>query len=144
MNIKRKLIKFYIKLKWKFIDKRREKYFSKLNKIQSLAIDITMKLIRNKNSILLIAPNSNERYLSLSDNPTSIQNTYPETFITLERGRILIINHQYYYNLDIDEKVFSYLLFEFNKETERRRRKMKKDIIDNVESSLTIINKKLD
>lgn len=144
MGFKYKIYRLIVKNRLRYKKYTYNKIIEKSDKINSLALNITTKLLSNKESILLMCPKTNDRYLLLYDNQTSKnENATPETFVTLEYGRILIINHQYYYNIEIVNGVYKYLLNEFDKETERRRRKMKKDITDNVINSLLSINQSL-
>lgn len=110
---------------------------------QKLAIDIVFKLLKNKNSILLVSPISGERHLQLYDELLYGRNQPPETYVTINGDRITIVNHKYYYDLEMTRSMFLKLSEEFDKETERRRRKMKKEIMDNIVDSLIDINNRI-
>jgi competence CoiA-like predicted nuclease len=142
MMIRYKFYRLLVKLKT-FINRKNENYYNDIDIWLKFSVDIVLKLLKNKNSILLVSPISGDRYLQLYDNKDDTRN-HPETFIVINKRQILIINHQYHYNFDMTEKMFKHLSNEFDIETERRRRKMRKEITNNLVNSLKDISKKID
>jgi hypothetical protein len=139
--IKFKLLRLVAKIKQHYSEKKNEKLYNNSNKLQKLTIDIILKLLKNKNSTLSIAPLSGERYVYLHDSIYKLN--LPETFVAIEYDKILIINHHYHYILEINTLIYHFLAYEFDREAERRRRHLKNDITKNITSSLEHIKQKL-
>lgn len=140
--IKYKFLKLYVKIR-NYVNKLGNKRNYKITEPQRLALDITEKLLSNKHSVLLISPLSGKRYLELYDDLVNGRGAAPETFIVITYDRISIINHKYYYDLEISTHIYSKISVEFDRETERRRRKMEKEIMDNIVTSLSDIKESL-
>ncbi|NBP55354.1 hypothetical protein EBU71_02235 [bacterium] len=95
---------------------------------------IFRNLIRRQDSILLISPLSNRRFVRCDN---------LGIFIVLYDSKISIINHHYKYDLDLGDENFVKLSRLFDLQVESRRSTMQEDINMNVKHSLETIYQKL-
>lgn len=140
MKIKYKILKLIVRFKIYIKNKRIKQIYNDLSKPHILTINIILKLLKNKHTTLMVAPLSGERYIQLYEPSLGITKT-PDTFVVIEKNKVIIINHYYHYIFDINDNLYGLIIYEFDKETERRRRKMKKEIINNIVNSLIEIDK---
>jgi hypothetical protein len=102
------------------------------NEIKSSAI--CRKLINNKDSIFLIAPISQKRY---------IKNEPLGMFIVLSENKINITNHIYNYDVVIPSSISNKLHKMFDNRVEQTRLDFEREIHGQVQHSLTTILEKL-
>ena len=95
---------------------------------------ICRNLIRRKDSVLLISPLSNKRF---------IRNESLGLFVVFCDSKLSIINHSYKYDLDITLDTYKRLVDIFDHQVETRRSLMEEEINSNVKHSLEIIYQKL-
>ena len=88
---------------------------------------IHKKLIKDKETELLIAPISGKRYL---------KNEKFGITIVLRRRNAEIINHVYSYSIPLDDKSWEKVDREFNEEQERRSEDFEVEITANIKKSL--------
>jgi len=123
-KVKRIIQKLYIKAHKKFsITEEKSVY-------ENDCIRICKKLLNLQNSILLISPISNKRY---------IRNDEHQIYIIIEGRSVNIINHTYSYVVYLDEKSLERLLDMYNTEVERRREEFEKEMTSNIKHSLQSI-----
>lgn len=120
-KIKRRFQRIYIKIKK--INNPSRNYKKTEAEIDSCAI--FRKLVRDKDSELLISPLSEKYYVKRGD-----------ILVILESHQISIINHIYGYNIPINKKVSDLLIKFFFNEVELRRNNMEQDYRNNVIHSL--------
>jgi hypothetical protein len=91
------------------------------------AIAICKKLIHKEETILLLTPISNKRY---------IRNEELQIFVILENHTIKVINHVYSYVVFLEEKSWEHIKLFFDTEVEKRREEFEKEITSNIKHSL--------
>lgn len=103
------------------------------NKYQMDAIKIFKSLLYNSDTLLLISPLSNKRYL---------KNDKKGLTIILDKNTVNIINHIYSYSVVLDDPNVTQIVNLFNQEVERRRNEFEREITSNIKHSLkTILHK---
>ena len=90
-------------------------------------IAICKKLISKEDTILLLTPISNKRY---------IRNEELQIFVILEGHNVKVINHVYSYTVFLEHKPWENIVVAFDNEVEKRREKFEKEIMSNIKHSL--------
>lgn len=126
---KRLKIKLFLLAKNAFNPSRKEFTDSE---IKSAAI--CRKLINHKDSIFLIAPLSNKRY---------IKNEHLGMFIILVESRINITNHIYNYDVMVPSALSDKLCAMFDNKVEQSRIEFETEMHSQIQHSLTTILQKL-
>lgn len=98
------------------------------------AINICRKLITRPETLLLLTPLSNKRY---------IKNDTSGIFVILEGRSIKVINHVYSYVVFLEEKSWNKITNFFDNEVENRREEFEKEITSNIRHSLQNIYKNI-
>ena len=97
-------------------------------------IAIVKALILQEDSVLLMSPISNKRFIKSDES---------RLFIIIENHMITIVNHSYSYNIDVWGKAMQRIINMFDVEVEKRRTAMEMEIRSNVKHSLSNIYKTL-
>lgn len=97
-------------------------------------IAIVKALILQEDSVLLMSPISNKRFIKSDES---------RLFIIIESHIITIVNHNYSYNIDVWGKALQRIVNMFDVEVEKRRTAMEMEIRSNVKHSLSNIYKTL-
>ena len=90
-------------------------------------IAICKKLISKEDTILLLTPISNKRY---------IRNEDLQIFVILEGHTVKVINHVYSYTVFLEQKEWDNVVLTFDTEVEKRREEFEKEITSNIKHSL--------
>ena len=125
-KLKRLIQKQYIKL-----------YRSSTPKITTYekdCVSICEKLIKKNETVLLLTPISNKRY---------IKNEEDKIFVILENYSVKIINHVYSYTVILGDKSWNSVVTLFDAEVESRRNKFEKEITSNIKYSIKKILEKI-
>jgi len=93
-------------------------------------IAICKKLISKEDTVLLLTPISNKRY---------IRNEKLQIFVILEGHSVTVINHVYSYMVFLEQKPWDNVIFTFDTEVEKRRKNFEKEITSNIKHSLQTI-----
>lgn len=130
--IKKRFLRLFIKLR-NFAEYQTEK---KISQNERLALSICRKLILNPESVLMIAPLSNRKY---------IRNEYERMFIIIETitNKIMIVNHTYSYTISCETKNFFKLVHFFDVQLDKRKMDLEDEITSNIKHSLENINKRI-
>lgn len=96
---------------------------------------ICKKMIRRPDSVLLLTPLTNKRY---------IKNDTLSIFITINGGIVNVINHKYSYIVPMSDRTMKELTDMFNSTVENQRKKMEEEITSNIKHSLRDISDSLD
>jgi hypothetical protein len=96
---------------------------------------ICKKMIRRSDSVLLLTPLTNKRYIK--NDPLSI-------FITIDGGIVNVINHKYSYIVPMSDRTMKEVTDMFNTTVENQRKKMEEEITSNIKHSLRDISDSLD
>lgn len=96
---------------------------------------ICKKMIRRPDSVLLLTPLTNKRY---------IKNDSLSIFITIDGGIVNVINHKYSYIVPMSERTMKEVTDMFNSTVENQRKKMEEEITSNIKHSLRDISDSLD
>jgi hypothetical protein len=97
-------------------------------------IAICKKLIDLEDTILLLTPLSDKRY---------IRNEEHEIFVILEGYNVKVINHVYSYTVYLEQDSWRNIISIFDNEVERRRLTFEKEITSNIKHSLQNILQKI-
>jgi hypothetical protein len=97
-------------------------------------ITICKKLIAKDDTVLLLTPISNKRY---------IRNEELQIFVILENYSVKVINHVYSYTVFLEDKSWHLITNLFDNEVERRREVFENEITSNIKHSLQNIIKSL-
>ena len=95
---------------------------------------ICKKLIDKDETILLLTPISNKRY---------IRNEEQQIFVILENYSVKVINHVYSYTVFLEDKSWHSIVELFDNEVESRRMEFEKEITSNIKHSLQNILHKI-
>jgi len=90
-------------------------------------IAICKKFIYQSDSIMLLTPITDKRYIRSEKN---------EIFIILDSHRVKIINHVYAYDVLMNDRSWNQIVRLFDNEVEKRREEFEKQITSNIKSSL--------
>jgi hypothetical protein len=90
-------------------------------------ISICKKLIGKEETVLLLTPISNKRY---------IRNEEHQIFVILEGNNVKVINHVYSYTVFLEKSCWESLVSLFDNEVEKRREIFEKEITSNIKHSL--------
>ena len=93
---------------------------------------ICKKLIGKEETILLLTPITNKRY---------IRNEKQDIFVILENYSVKVINHVYSYTIFLEDKSWNSIVALFDNEVEERRLVFEKEITANIRHSLQNILK---
>ena len=96
---------------------------------------ICKKMIRRPDSVLLLTPLTNKRY---------IKNDTLSIFITIDGGIVNVINHKYSYIVPMSDRTMKEVTDMFNSTVENQRKKMEEEITSNIKHSLRDISDSLD
>jgi len=96
---------------------------------------ICKKLIKMKDSVLLMTPLTDKRY---------IKNERLKIYVIMKDRHIQIINHVYSYSVSLGPRNWNRLIDFYNFEMEDRRMGFEKDITSNIKHSLKNILNQLD
>jgi len=91
------------------------------------AINISKKLIKRPETVLLLTPISGKRYIT---------NESQQISIILSSSSVQIINHTYSYTVFLSDKEWQKLIDVFNEEVEARRKVLEAEITSNIKHSL--------
>jgi len=117
----------------RFLQKQTLKLFRYLNTEQEKSIyerdciAICKKFIYQSDSIMLLTPITDKRYIRSEKN---------EIFIILDSHRVKIINHVYAYDVLMNDRSWNQIVRLFDNEVEKRREEFEKQITSNIKSSL--------
>lgn len=106
----------------------------RVGEYETEVVSICRKLIGKDDTILLISPITNKRYIRSEDE---------QLFIIIDDIEFTIVNHTYSYNIKLEPKAAKRISTIFDNEVEKRRIKMENEIRSNVKHSLSNIYKSL-
>lgn len=112
-----------------YIDSARKMDFERTtrSKYELECLSICKRLIDKPDSVLLMTPLSNKRYIHNANN---------SIFITIEGNTVNVINHKYSYTVVILDKSKDEIVGYFNLVLENQRLKMEEEITSNIKHSL--------
>lgn len=125
-------IKYKIK-KWIVRIKRDKSKDLGLNDIQQKAYDIVIRLINDKDSELLIDPETGRKGIRKKD-----------VFVKIHNNRINIINGIYYYDIGIEDIVRENIIDKFNSKLSRKFNAIDNQVTSKVKNSLDNIKFNID
>lgn len=104
---------------------------------QQLAYDIFVICLNDDDNIrYLNATNSYKKYIV---NKKFILDKDVSTFIILESGKLVIVNHTYKYDIEMPQNISIKMNKLFDKKVDQDRNAMEKEILSNITSSLNIV-----
>ncbi len=106
----------------------------KITTYEKDCVSICEKLIKKNETVLLLTPISNKRY---------IKNEEDQIFVILENYSVKIINHVYSYTVILGDKSWNSVVTLFDSEVESRRNKSEKEITSNIKYSIKKILEKI-
>lgn len=106
----------------------------KITTYEKDCVSICEKLIKKNETILLLTPISNKRY---------IKNEEDQIFVILENYSVKIINHVYSYTVILGDNSWNSVVTLFDTEVESRRNKFEKEITSNIKYSIKKILEKI-
>jgi hypothetical protein len=106
----------------------------KITTYEKDCVSICEKLIKKNETILLLTPISNKRY---------IKNEEDQIFVILENYSVKIINHVYSYTVILGDNSWNSVVTLFDSEVESRRNKFEKEITSNIKYSIKKILEKI-
>lgn len=124
MSLRYKVVSRIIRFRKKFSPK------VVLNDRETMAIEVVNAAIHNPDVDLFMAPITGHKYIQDEKNHLSI---------ILTGENIVIVNHKYYYDINLGLSAVKILSRKFDKVLESRRRKYEKDIKENTLRSLRSI-----
>jgi hypothetical protein len=102
-------------------------YTHKKERYENQCVQICEKLINDTDTTLLLTPITNKRY---------IKHEKRGIFIVIHEGSLKITNHVYSYMIFIEGDGYRKIIDDFNREVERRRLQMEREIDSNIKHSL--------
>jgi hypothetical protein len=106
----------------------------KITTYEKDCVSICEKLIKKNETVLLLTPISNKRY---------IKNEEDQIFVILENYSVKIINHVYSYTVILGDNSWNSVVTLFDSEVESRRNKFEKEITSNIKYSIKKILEKI-
>jgi len=106
----------------------------KITTYEKDCVSICEKLIKKNETVLLLTPISNKRY---------IKNEEDKIFVILENYSVKIINHVYSYTVILGDNSWNSVVTLFDSEVESRRNKFEKEITSNIKYSIKKILEKI-
>ena len=106
----------------------------KITTYEKDCVSICEKLIKKNETVLLLTPISNKRY---------IKNEEDQIFVILENYSVKIINHVYSSTVILGDKSWNSVVTLFDSEVESRRNKFEKEITSNIKYSIKKILEKI-
>mgnify|MGYP000474368527 CR=1 FL=1 len=106
----------------------------KITTYEKDCVSICEKLIKKNETVLLLTPISNKRY---------IKNEEDQIFVILENYSVKVINHVYSYTVFLEDKSWHSIVNLFDNEVESRRMEFEKEITSNIKHSLQNILHKI-
>jgi hypothetical protein len=125
-------IKYKIK-KWIVRIKRDKSKDLGLNDIQQKAYDIVIRLINDKESELLIDPETGRKGIRKKD-----------VFVKIHNNRISIINGIYYYDIGIEDIIRENIIDKFNSKLSRKFNAIDNQVTSKIKNSLDNIKLNID
>jgi len=119
--------------KWRVRFKRVKSKSLEINDVQQRAYDITIKLINDKGSELLVDPPTGRKGIRNKD-----------VFVKINQNRISIINGIYYYDIGIDDKIREIILEKFDNKLSRKFNAIDNQVTSKVNNSLDKIKLNID
>jgi hypothetical protein len=117
-------------LRYKVKKRNNQKEIKTIDPIEQKGIEIFISLLKDKDSVLHVAPLSGERF---------IENPKLEMFIILSYNKLTIINSVYQYDIRVTEKIEDQLQQQFNGVQEKRTQVVKRKSTTKVKQSLDTI-----
>ena len=106
----------------------------KITTYEKDCVSICEKLIKKNETVLLLTPISNKRY---------IKNEEDQIFVILENYSVKIINHVYSYTVILGDNSWNSVVTLFDSEVESRRNKFEKEITSKIKYSIKKILEKI-
>jgi hypothetical protein len=106
----------------------------KITTYEKDCVSICEKLIKKNETVLLLTPISNKRY---------IKNEEDQIFVILENYSVKIINHVYSYTVILGDNSWNSVVTLFDSEVESRRNNFEKEITSNIKYSIKKILEKI-
>ena len=126
-KIKKKIKIFYIK--FLRLIRNRSSLPKDMTESETKAVKIFLKMLKDKSSDLYYNPKNSECFIKNSEN---------ELYIILEYGNNMkIINSVFGYDIQINDRVKSYIFGRFLDETSNRRQEFKETLVSKVQNSLS-------
>ena len=119
--------------KWRVRFKRVKPKSLEIDDVQQRAYDITIKLINDKGSELLVDPPTGRKGIRNKD-----------VFVKINQNRISIINGIYYYDIGIDDKIREIILEKFDNKLSRKFNAIDNQVTSKVNNSLDKIKLNID
>lgn len=126
-RIKRKISVFYMRSFRPFAKEKSIKKPKKLTESESMASEIFLTLLHNKDSKLYYDIQTQECYISSGDRTV---------FVFLEACNVKVINSVFGYDVHIRQDLEGYLLEKFIREMSIRRNTFKKEVLSKINHSL--------
>lgn len=108
----------------------------KITKSERYVILTALKVIKKKNTELLLHPNEDEFYIDAKDDNIFICCHFNKNYNT---GLVTIVNHKFSYDVKFNSRAFNILYIAFNEEIAKRRDKLKQQYLNNSEHSLRVV-----
>jgi len=131
IKIKTSFINFF-KAIWKYIDKD-----DILTETEQLAYDIFKINLEDDKNIRYLSPNFLDKKYILTK--SYIMDDNVDTFIVLNGNNIIIVNHQYKYDISMPTKTCMKMANMFDDKVEKEREVMEQKILNNIKNSLDIV-----
>jgi len=122
-SLRRKVQKFYISA-YRIMN---PDFASEKSAHEMECISICKKLIKMEDSILLMTPLTDKRF---------IKNEKMGIYVIMEKYNVQVINHIYSYSITMGDKSWGKLVDFYNQEIEKRRNQFESEIRSNIKHSL--------
>lgn len=129
--LKRKFNHLTVRLYLKRLARRKIRAVQKFTEREKLVYDIVKGALSDRANLLSIAPISGTKYIKM---PVA------EMFIILGHNNIVISNHKFYYDIDINSELCLMMHDRFNKLLEHQRSLMEKEMMVNIIDGLSTIS----
>ena len=108
---------------------------SKLTQREQIVLKIVKGAMTDRKNILLNAPLSGKQYIKTPND---------EMFIIISGANVVVSNHKFYYDIDINEKLSDLLIDRFTRILDHQRHLMERDMIGNVVDGLSSISDRIE
>ena len=134
-KVKRKVKNLTIRQFLKNKAKNRLNIEARLTQREQIVLRIVRQAMSDRKNILLNAPLSGKHYIKTPDD---------EMFIIISDSNVVVCNHKFYYDIDINHKLSGILIDRFTRILDHQRHLMEKDMLGNIVDGLSSISEKIE
>lgn len=134
-TVKKKIKNLTIRQFLKNKAKNRLNIEARLTQREQIVLRIVKQAMADRKNILLNAPISGKYYIKTPDD---------EMFIIISDSNVVVCNHKFYYDIDINHKLSELLIDRFTRILDHQRHLMEREMLGNIVDGLSSISEKIE